>query len=320
MLSRLGAVASAGLVVGLVLFTALIAYRGVGEVADALAVGGVGLFGVAAYHLVPLVTHALGWRALIPPSQVPSFGRIAFARWIGESVNSLLPVLQIGGSIVRAQYVARRGLPADSAAGSVVVDVTLVVATQVVFTLMGLALLPILLGGQRLAVQALLGSVVFALMVYGFFALQRRGLFRVLANLAGRFTGEGTWNSMQLEASALDAAVTRTYANRRVIRNSAVWHLVSWIAGVGEVWLALKVLGHPVGLTAAMMLESLGQAVKAAAFLVPGALGVQEGGFLLLGAAVGLAPETALALSLTKRFRDLVLGLPGLVAWQLARK
>jgi hypothetical protein len=37
----------------------------------------------------------------------------------------------------------------------------------------------------------------------------------------------------------------------------------------------------------------------------------------MLGRVVGIAPETALALSLAKRVRELVLGIPGLIAWQL---
>jgi hypothetical protein len=45
---------------------------------------------------------------------------------------------------------------------------------------------------------------------------------------------------------------------------------------------------------------------------------VQEGAYILLGAGFGVTPETALALSLLKRGRDLVIGLPALVAWQLA--
>jgi hypothetical protein len=63
----------------------------------------------------------------------------------------------------------------------------------------------------------------------------------------------------------------------------------------------------------ALMLESVGQAIRGAAFAIPGALGVQEGGYLLLGALVGLHAETGLALSLAKRARELLLGLPGLL-------
>jgi hypothetical protein len=57
--------------------------------------------------------------------------------------------------------------------------------------------------------------------------------------------------------------------------------------------------------------------VRAGAFAVPGALGVQEGGYVMLGRVVGIGPEIALALSLAKRVRELVLGIPGLIAWQL---
>jgi len=32
---------------------------------------------------------------------------------------------------------------------------------------------------------------------------------------------------------------------------------------------------------------------------------------------LGIGPETALALSLAKRVRELLLGIPGLIAWQL---
>ena len=65
-----------------------------------------------------------------------------------------------------------------------------------------------------------------------------------------------------------------------------------------------------------LILESLASGVRGAAFMVPGALGAQEGGLVLFGALLGLPADLALAVSLTKRVRELALGLPGLVAWQ----
>jgi hypothetical protein len=65
------------------------------------------------------------------------------------------------------------------------------------------------------------------------------------------------------------------------------------------------------------VIESLLYAARSLAFVVPNAVGVQEGAYLLLGASFGLTPEMALALSLLKRARDLVLGLPALGALQL---
>jgi putative membrane protein len=129
--------------------------------------------------------------------------------------------------------------------------------------------------------------------------------------------GRGRWASLASGGDAIDASVSVLYRQRRTIAAASVWHLLSWLAGTGEVWLALYFLGQPVGVAEAVMLESLGQAVRAGAFAVPGALGVQEGGYVMLGRVVGIAPETALALSLAKRVRELVLGIPGLIAWQL---
>lgn len=78
----------------------------------------------------------------------------------------------------------------------------------------------------------------------------------------------------------------------------------------------LYFLNLPFSVTDAFILESLNSGVRASAFLVPGALGAQEGGFVLFGALLGLPADIALVISLSKRVRELALGAPGLVAWQ----
>jgi hypothetical protein len=95
-------------------------------------------------------------------------------------------------------------------------------------------------------------------------------------------------------------------------------HLGAWIANASEAWLVLRLAGRPLGFGAVLAMEGLLYAVRSAAFAVPNAVGVQEGAYILLGAGFGVTPETALALSLLKRGRDLVIGLPTLIAWQLA--
>jgi uncharacterized membrane protein YbhN (UPF0104 family) len=75
-------------------------------------------------------------------------------------------------------------------------------------------------------------------------------------------------------------------------------------------------LSRPLSVTDAFILESLSSGVRAAAFMVPGALGALEGGIVVFGALFGLPADMALAISLSKRVRELALGLPGLMAWQ----
>jgi putative membrane protein len=314
---RLGRLGYAGLAFGLALFTGLVAYRGVGEVVGAVAVAGFGVFGVAAFHVLPMIADAVGWRRLLAGPERPGVATMVWARWIGESVNGLLPVLQVGGNVVKARLVAQRGVPGTRAGASVVVDVTLVVTSQMTFTVLGLVLLAARIGGDGLWRSAAAGAVLMALALAGFTAFQRRGGFARLARRIERMA-QGQWTSLVSNAAALDRAVAGLYADRRAIGIAWAWHLASWLVGVGEVWLALWCLGTPVDLATAALLESLGQAVRAAAFAVPGALGIQEGGYLALGAALGIPPTTALALSLVKRVREITLGIPGLVSWQLA--
>ena len=68
-------------------------------------------------------------------------------------------------------------------------------------------------------------------------------------------------------------------------------------------------LGRPLSLIDAFILESLSSGVRATA-----SLGALEGGIVVFGALFGLPAEMALAISLSKRVRELALGLPGLMA------
>jgi putative membrane protein len=223
--------------------------------------------------------------------------------------------MQIGGAVVRWQLLTRAGVDTASAAASVVVAAPPLVAPHVPFTRLGLAVLAASLGA-RAGMVAALGTGLMATAVAALVLLQRRGLFGgVLVPLARRVSRR-EWAGIQARAAETDARVEALYRERRKLLVSGAWHLASWILGAGETWLALRFPGA-VGLVEALLLESLGQAVRSAAFAVPGGIGVQEGGYLVLGGAVGLAPETAIALSLARRVRELAVGLPALVAWQL---
>ena len=73
------------------------------------------------------------------------------------------------------------------------------------------------------------------------------------------------------------------------------------------------------GAAQALVVETLGMAARSAGFAVPGALVVQEAGFMLAAGAAGLPPSLGLGLSLVKRIREIVVGLGGLALWRLER-
>jgi len=152
---------------GLILFTLLIGYYGITDVAAALAVAGWGLIWVTLFHLVPLVLNAASWQCLFEDRNRPSLRVMVWARWIGESINGLLPAAQVGGDLVKARLIMHRGVPGPVSGASVVVGMTVNVITQIVFTLMGVGLL-IFMGDRRIIAVALAGLGIMALLVTGF--------------------------------------------------------------------------------------------------------------------------------------------------------
>ncbi len=309
--------AALALFVGASAFIALIAYEGLAPLLAALAAGGWGLLAVAAFHLLPMCIDAAGMRVMLRAPLRRE--RVLRARWVGEAVNNLLPVAQLGGPLVMARFLVRGGCAPADAGAAVIVSTTQQMLTQALFALAGIVLLTLHANDPRLLWALLIGSALFGLNALWFYRLQRRGdLFVRLARLLNKVSSGRQWLDFGGSAEALDQAVQSAYARPGAARASFFLNLGGWVVGTGEVWLALQFLGHPVSLADALMIESLGQAIRGIAFVIPAALGVQEGGYVLLCGLVGIAPPVALALSLTKRARDLALGIPGLLYWQYA--
>ena len=305
------------LTVGVLLFIGVLASQGLPAVLATLSLAGWGLLLVALFHAAPLVLDAASIRVLFRPAAAGGCMRDALlTRWAGESANSLLPAGLIGGPVLMVRHLNQRGLPLADAAAAITVSTTLQAFAQISFALLGV----MLLGAQAthishsaLRTSALIGSGVLALQVGGFYLLQRRGLFSRLMRAAKRFSGKRDWSQLVSQAQVIDLAVQDTYTRGGPVAACFSLSLVGWLVGTGEVYIILALFGHPVSWSAALLLESLGQAIRGAAFAIPGALGVQEGGYLLLAPLVGLAPSMGLALSLAKRSRELLLGLPGLL-------
>ena len=275
------------------------------------------LLPITLFHLVPLILSALSWRQLISPSS-PSAITLIWIRWIRDSINSLLPVAGIGGDIASVRLAHLQGVPGAQAAASMVVDTTIGVATQLIFVISEVGLL-LMRSTERsalvLAWIVLIGTGVFIVLIAAFVLFQHRGLFVGFANLARRLVAEKWLSAFAASASAIDDAVAAVYRSGWSILRATILRLIGWAAGAGEIWLVMQSLGHPLGMLDAFTLESLSSGVRVATFMVPGALGALEGSFILFGALFGLPAQTALAISLSKRVRELALGLPGLFVW-----
>ena len=302
---------------GLALATALFAWQGAGTVLDAFAAAGIGILWASLFHFVSMALNARAWQVLLPPRRRFGLGFFLWAVWLREAVNGLLPVARIGGEVVSARLLMRHGLRPPPAVASLVVDMTGSLASQFVFTVLGLALLASRGSGGGVARDVALGLLATVPLAGALLFVQRLGFFSLLARLFRRLFGD-RFDALVGGAEPLDRAVRRLYRRRRAILACLLWQVAGWIAGAGEIWLALLFLGAAPRIADALIIEAVIQALSSSAFFVPGALGVQEGGFLALAAVLGLPPELGLALALMRRARDVIVFVPALVGWQFA--
>lgn len=305
------------LAAGVLLFVFLVGTRGAGSLdslRDAIRSGLLPL--LVLFHLVPLILDAAAMQVLLPGGRTHRHWKACvLGRWVGESASSLLPFGQLAGPVVIARYLAGRALAEDEAMAAVTVSTTLQALAQILFALIGFALLGAHAASRQLAAlrpAIYASSILLAGVAGAFYFVQRRGLFAASVRGFSRFTGREPLAGLIARAGAIDAAIERTYGHGRRAPACLLLNFLGWLAGTGEVWLALRLMHAPVDWPTALLLESIGQAIRGAAFAIPGALGVQEGGYLLLAPVAAIAPGTAIALSLAKRSRELVMGLPGL--------
>lgn len=302
---------------GLGLFTVLLIREGVEDVGGALAAAGWGAAAIVVFHLISLGIDTAAWRLVFPRHERLLFRTTYWMRWIGESISNLAPAAQLGGDLVRARLAVLRGVTVSGATASVLVDITIGVLTQTIFTLVALGLLIAATGRSNLWGPAIAGAPIAIFSVAGFYIVQRLGMFRLCGAIISHCSKDPKWRAMMGKGGEIDQTLRKVYADRKSIALCALFELTSWFAGAFEVWIGLHALGIAGGLNQAIILEGVGQGVRSAMFFIPGALGVQEGGYMVVGGLLGIPGETALALALIRRVRELTLGVPGLIVWQV---
>ena len=288
----------------------LVAWFGARAIGEEVVAAAWALPFIVALHVGQLWLSAVAWRF--------SIGRPAVTlrlRWIRESVNSLLPVAQLGGNLVAVRLLMQSGVSGALAGAGTTLDLTIEALTQFVFTIMGIAVLATLDVRGEWETWLDGGLVFMAAALVGFVIAQRAGLMRLVESLTLRLST--LFPTLSLESvRGLHAELMRLQSNWHDLARAAGLHMLAWTLGVAETWIAFSVMGVPASAAAVLVVESLGMAVRSAGFVVPGALGIQEGGFILVSGLFGIPADDAMALSMLKRLRELAIGLPGLVVWQ----
>lgn len=302
--------------IGIAILLALVVHEGAGDAVRVIGQAGFALLWLVPFHGLPLLLDAHAWRLLLDKRvSLPFLWWIATVR---EAVNRLLPVVGVGGEIVGIRLARWRVPDASRVTASVIVEVLVTIAVQYAFAALGLVLL---LAATQESVGARTIGVALALSlpipVLGFVLMRRGGVFHAIERFAGRLLGDSHRLLQGVDGKRLDADIDALMSRAGLLFRAFFWQLAGYVAGALEIYWALALLGHPISIGGAIAIEAMTQAVRHAAFMVPGGLGVQEATVVLLAQMFGVDREAALSLALVKRARELLFGALALGSWQV---
>jgi putative membrane protein len=306
-----------GGLLGLALLVGIAVHADFPAMAHALRLGGLSLLWVIPYRALFFLLYAIGWLALLSPNEAARRAGLGYFYWataVRDAVDRLLPVASVGGSLVGVRILRWRGIAAAPAAASVIIEIVLTLIVIYLFTAIGLMLLAEY-GTHSHEFRRVLTVFLLSLPVPVIvLALLRNGtVLERLKAFMHTFAGE---SALSKGTASLDEEIRASLRRRRGLLVAGTLQLVALLSGSLEIWFALRLFEHPIGIDAALVLESMTQAVRHIAFVVPAGLGVQEAGLIIFGHVVGISSEMALAVAMVKRMREVIWGIPFLLSWQ----
>jgi len=306
----LGAVA-----IGVAMAAWVAAMVDLGEIVQGIARVGLGGFALLCLSLVGVL--ALLGAALLasmPGEPVRRMPLFLWSRMVREAASDLLPFSQIGGLFIGARTLIAGGVAPVRVYAGMIVDLTTEMLTQLILTFFGLWMLSVTLldppTAAKLRPLLWTGAAIAVAIVAAFIFLQRPAL-RLMGLVARR-----TLPRLEIGIGEVLDQLAAFYRRHAAVAASLFFNLLAWLASAGSAWLALRLIGRPLPFAEVVALESLIFAVRSVAFVIPGALGVQEAAYAILAPLFGLNPAAAVTLSLVKRGRELAIALPALALWQ----
>jgi putative membrane protein len=311
MLSYLGAVVGLGLLLALALRTDFQALNRLWLLA------GWPLLWLVPYRGLYFFLFALAWRPLLKSYDNAGRLGIGYLWWVSalrEAIDRLLPVASVGGAVVGVRLLAWRGLARVQVSASVIVEVILTLAASYLFAALSVIWLLKLTVMTSEQSQILTGLAMSLPVPIACFVLLRYGRwFGRLEQLLSAMVG---FDASAKRGAMLDLELRAALRRTGVLLEAGLLQFAGMVSASFEFWLVLRLFGHPVDAVTAFVLEGTTQAVRHLAFFIPGALGAQEVGIVLLGGLFGIDAELALAVSVAKRLREVLCGLPALIVWQ----
>ena len=234
-----------------------------------------------------------------------SFRSSLASRVLRDAGGNLLVFFPGLGEAIGARALVLSGGTTRAAITASTLDVIAEGIAQIPYALLAVVVLPQLLhpASFRFVSPPIVAIVVALLgiaMLIGWIAVRSAGPSRLIERIRTE------WTKLRADWTT----------RRRGMVIAIILHFIAWAIGGLQLWAAAQVLGIPLDLFPAIVIESAAYAARAIIFFIPAGLAVQEGALIFACAAFGIGTVPALALALVLRLRDVICGLP-LLYWPM---
>ncbi len=300
------------------------------------SVGLKGLIILTLWQIFVILLLSYAWHVICPDIGIL---RLIWARFLRESAATCLPFSQVGGILLSIRAVCFKGYryikaPKNQsiahAVSSNIVDITTETLGQIVFIILGICFLiigqyhetlqNIDVPGTKLNLKWFIIIGIFFLLIGSISLIwsQRQGsaLIKKLFNFLSKNIAQQWKDQVNANADSFQNSINEIWSNPKNVFLSCIIHLLGWLAGAVGTWLCYKFLGSAISIQEAVIIEAFVCVALSIGFLVPASVGIQEGAYVLLGTIFGIDPHLSFSLSLIRRARDILIGVPTLLLWQ----
>jgi glycosyltransferase 2 family protein len=300
---------------GLAFFGWFLSGVGFSEVWDAVSRLGLSAPLILVPYFVVYVIDCFAWSKTLPAADIPFLTRLRI-RWAGESVNNIIPSAYVGGEAVKVWMLRSNGINAKEGATSAIVSKTAQSIAQFLFILIASVIL-LQVAGDRPGIKP---AVVFVVLI-GFTVLggilwvQKAGLNYTLSKVLSFFRLRfQAVEKRKAKLAELDAAVVGFYREQpQKFYASTAFYFAGWMLDTVEIYLVAHLLGLPITWAQALVVEAFTGMAKALGMWIPGSLGIQESGIVLIGRLGGLPDALSGAYALIRRGREIIFAAVGML-------
>ena len=273
-------------------------------------------------YFIVYIVDTIAWSQTLPPGKLPFFTRFRI-RWAGESLNNLIPTANVGGEAAKVVLLRGHGISSHEGAVAAVVSKTAQTVAQLFFIVGASAMfLQLAIDQPRLRLGILFILIGGVAAVGMLFWVQKIGLFRLFLAVLGALPFPvKKFEARKAKLLELDETIFGFYRERRRrFFRAMIIYLCGWTLDTLEIYLVGHLLGVPITWSEALVMEAFTGLAKALGMWVPGSLGVQESGIVLMGKLVGLPDAFVAAYALIRRARELVFVAIGMVLFYRGNK